>query len=299
MATILAICQQVANELAVPEPSSLIGSTNKNDIRLLAHANQTIREMRDRHKWPELTREHTFTTTASTASYALPADFDRHVFGTHWDRAQSWELIGPVDPMYWQWRQSGISTAVPRREFRVKGISDTQLFIYPTPDTSNETLVFEYQSLHCVRPKTWVTSTAFAAATYSFYNGNFYFTTAGGTTGATPPTHTSGSASDGTVTWIYTNSQMNSSGVAIEDYFDEFLNDADVPLLDRTTLELGIKWRFMEQLGFQFETYYEKYERSLKRARYKTEGAPVLSYLPSRRSLLISLDNVPDGQIGL
>lgn len=33
--------------------------------------------------------------------------------------------------------------------------------------------------------------------------GNLYKTEAGGTTGATPPTHTSGSASDGVLTWIY------------------------------------------------------------------------------------------------
>ena len=35
-------------------------------------------------------------------------------------------------------------------------------------------------------------------------NGNFYYTVAGGTTGSTEPSHTSGSASDGGVTWAIT-----------------------------------------------------------------------------------------------
>jgi hypothetical protein len=255
--------------------------------------------MRDRHKWPQLTREHSFTTTASTNAYAMPGDFDRQVFATHWDQSNQWDLIGPVSPTYWQSRQSGIPSATPRTEFRVIGYTDTQFYVYPTPSSSGDTFVFEYQSLNCIRPKTWVTSVAFSASDYCFYNGNFYWTAAGGTTGATPPTHTSGSASDGTVTWVYTDSQRTSATVATENYFDEVLNDEDVPLLDRTTLELGIKWRFMEQLGFQFETYYQQYERSLKRAKYKIEGAPLLSYLPSKRSIYITLDNVPDGNIGL
>ena len=40
-------------------------------------------------------------------------------------------------------------------------------------------------------------------------SGNLYKTTAGGTAGATAPTHTSGSVSDGGVTWDYVSSIAN------------------------------------------------------------------------------------------
>lgn len=52
--------------------------------------------------------------------------------------------------------------------------------------------------------KLWVTSTAYAAKSYCYAsNSKLYYTAAGGTSGATEPTHTNGSASDGAVTWVY------------------------------------------------------------------------------------------------
>lgn len=57
----------------------------------------------------------------------------------------------------------------------------------------------------------WASSTSFASGAYCIYGLNLYQTTAGGTTGATPPTHTSGSVSDGAVTWAYVNSYINAA----------------------------------------------------------------------------------------
>ena len=50
---------------------------------------------------------------------------------------------------------------------------------------------------------TWGGSTTVSAGTSVIYNGNAYYTAVGGTTGSTAPTHVSGSASDGGVTWSY------------------------------------------------------------------------------------------------
>lgn len=47
----------------------------------------------------------------------------------------------------------------------------------------------------------WITATVYAAGALSLNGGNAYTTAAGGTSGATAPTHTSGSASDGGVIW--------------------------------------------------------------------------------------------------
>jgi hypothetical protein len=54
----------------------------------------------------------------------------------------------------------------------------------------------------------WSTGVAFAANATCTFNGNNYLTTAGGTSGGSPPVHTQGSALDGTngVRWLYTDS---------------------------------------------------------------------------------------------
>jgi len=49
----------------------------------------------------------------------------------------------------------------------------------------------------------WITATAYAAKKYAINSGNLYYTEIGGTSGATAPTHTSGTVSDGTVAWTF------------------------------------------------------------------------------------------------
>ena len=49
----------------------------------------------------------------------------------------------------------------------------------------------------------WITATVYAAGAIVGSRGCFYQTAAGGTSGATPPSHTSGSVSDGSVTWTF------------------------------------------------------------------------------------------------
>ena len=52
----------------------------------------------------------------------------------------------------------------------------------------------------------WVTSTVYSAGDYVYNEQKIYQTAVGGTAGATPPTHSSGDASDGGVTWTYVTS---------------------------------------------------------------------------------------------
>lgn len=52
----------------------------------------------------------------------------------------------------------------------------------------------------------WTAEASIAAGTYVYYGLNIYYTGNGGVTGVTPPTHTNGSITDGTVSWTYRNS---------------------------------------------------------------------------------------------
>jgi hypothetical protein len=140
---------------------------------------------------------------------------------------------------YAEIRGYGLNTTVYQR-FQIRGLSNNELLISPTPTASQNgnVIIFEYVADRCVKPATWVTGTVYSAGAYTFYNGNYYQTTAGGTSGATVPTHTSGSVSDGGVTWTYYNGA-----------YSDFLADSDETVFNQKTLEQGMLERFAEIHG--------------------------------------------------
>lgn len=65
---------------------ALLGVSNLTSVQILNLAQREGRELSRRFEWQALVKEKTFTTTASTASYALPSDFRHIIGGTWWDR---------------------------------------------------------------------------------------------------------------------------------------------------------------------------------------------------------------------
>lgn len=57
----------------------------------------------------------------------------------------------------------------------------------------------------------WATSTTYAGGTYLSSGNNSYFSSAGGTSGATAPTCTSGTCSDGVITWTYISTTLQNT----------------------------------------------------------------------------------------
>lgn len=284
--TILSLIQEASRELKINVPTSVIGSTDDNVVNLLAFAEKEGKHLRKSYPWVRLTKEYPFTTSNGVASYAMPGDIDYEQFQTHWDRTNSWPLRGPLTPQAWQDRVSGINTVSPRSGFRIKGYADQTIFIEPTP-TDTRTLVFEYQTKSWIRPVTWTASTAFDANSYCFYNGNIYSTTAGGTTGATAPTHTSSSASDGGVTWVYV-----SSG------YETFTADTDVCHIDEEIIKSGIIWRWKRENGFEWESYRKEHEAAVKLAYSSQKSAPILSLTGNRVTYLLGPWSLPDTGYG-
>lgn len=74
--------------------------------------------------------------------YAFPADYDRPIDRTQWDKSKHWEMLGPETPQQWQFLKSGFISAGPRIRFRPMGGT---FQIWPAV-TDNEYLGFEYVS---------------------------------------------------------------------------------------------------------------------------------------------------------
>jgi hypothetical protein len=121
------------------------------------------------------------------------------------------------------------------QRFQIRGITNTQLLISPTPGTPQDaqTIIFEYISARNVEPQTWLVGTTFAAGAYCIYNGNYYVTTSGGS-GGSAPTHTSGT----TGIWTY-----------YDGAYETFIADTDVPVFSQRILEQGMLERFAEIHG--------------------------------------------------
>lgn len=279
---VLTLIQDACRELKLPVPSAVYSSTDREIQLLMALLNLEGAELRTKYVWPVLNKEYTFNTVAGVSAYALPADFDFECFNTQWDRTSRWQLRGPLDAQTWQARKSGIVTVLPRFGFRVKGASSTPLNLEPVPDAVKQ-LVFEYQSDNWLRPAAdWTTATVFAAGAYCAYNGNVYQTTAGGTTGATPPTHNTGSVSDGSVVWTFAT-------------YDRVLADTDILVLPPQLLKAGVKWRWKRENGMEWETYLTEAEDSARLAVQSGRSAPDIAITPRRGTALISLYSIPDG----
>lgn len=238
--TISTVIQNVANEAGYTVETNILASNEVTTKQLLAIANRINRDIFEAYPWPKCYASGSITLVGGQATYQLPAAFSYYHYETFWNQSTRWRVLGPMTEQEFAEIQGfGLNTAVYQR-FQIRGITNSELLISPTPGAtySGDIIIFEYIADRSVRPVTWTASTAFAANSYCFYNGNYYQTTAGGTTGATAPTHTSGSVSDGGVTWAYYNGPYN-----------EFLANTDRSVFQEKLLEQGILERFAEIHG--------------------------------------------------
>lgn len=285
--SLLTMLQTAAREMGITSPVSVVSASDEQAQQLLALAQREGKELRSTYDWPQLQKEVTITTVSGQANYALPADFERFVFNTEWDRTNHWEILGPASPQEWQFRKSGIVNAGPRFRFRVKGVADNQFYIDPTPSSSGTVIAFEYITTNWILPINWSAGYTFLANRYCSYNGNIYVTSAGGVTGVTPPTHTSGSVNDGGVTWTHSSAE-----------YSQFLADTDFPVLREEIVGLGVQWRFLRMKGLEWQTIRADYEQAVRREVTAFKGAPVLSLGGTGTPALMGYYNIPDSGYG-
>lgn len=236
------IVSNVANECGYTVESNVTASSETTTKQLRTIVQRINRNIFEAYPWPKCYASASFTLVGGQATYPLPAAFSWYQYETFWNQSTRWKVLGPMTQQeYAEAVGFGLTTTIYQR-FQIRGVSNNELLIYPTPGSSQNgnVMVFQYIADRAVKPKNWVTNTSFAAGSYCFNNGNYYQTTAGGTTGATAPTHTTGSASDGGVTWTYYNGP-----------YQEFLADTDESIFNEKLVEQGVLERFAEMHGLE------------------------------------------------
>lgn len=292
--TLLQLIQQVCAELALGQPSVVVGSQDKQIQQMQALLNRLGIDIVRQFEWQRLQAEYLITTVATTVSgttvngsktitvadttglstqfgvagsgiqpfaqiasvsssttvlmnmpatasetvditfsqnaYNLPADWDRQIPQTEWDRTNRWPLMGPESSQDWQSFRSGIVYSGPRQRFR---IANNAVNVVPDPPNG---LMFAYE----------------------YVSSNWII------------------AQDGTRKASFT-------------------ADTDSPIFDDSLLITGLKAQWKAAKGLDGTFDLSEFRTLLETLKGQDKSAPVLSMAPVFPSGLLTLNNVPDG----
>ena len=154
-------------------------------------------------------------------------------------------------------------------------------------------MVYEYISNIAVRPITWTASYAFSGIRYCSYEGNFYDRggTGAATSGSTPPTHTTGAASDGTISWTYF--LDNQTPLSLR-------HDTDEVILDNELFIRELVWRFKREREFEYREQQAETRQMIEDAKTSLIPTEVIS-LRNNMGLGLPIGpwSYPEGNYGL
>jgi hypothetical protein len=148
--------QDVATDLGLESPTTVIGNLDPTIITLLSLSNREGRELSSRFDWNALIEEATFSTTPSvnlqgTLVSVAGAGFEAIINGTFWDRTHTRPIRGSISRQ--RWAQMEASTvAGPFSEYMIR---DKSIYAIPVPSTA--TWAFFYKSGYWNTDSTGVT----------------------------------------------------------------------------------------------------------------------------------------------
>lgn len=283
--TILEIVQDLSARANLPKVITINSTTDGTVRHFLALAHLEGAELVSRYDWEQLIRQHTVTLEDGREAYPLPKDFARQVMRTYWDITNQWQ-ISPVNASEW----TGIKASLVQSNIfnltRFWTWNKDQIFIHPTPTAGDvgKQIKFEYISKTWIKPTDWEAGKLFFPNEKCWYDGNIYQATISGNAGSTPPTHTSGSVSDGSATWLF-----------VQPYgYTRFYTDKDTPLIDSTLVGLGIRLRYEKEMGFDFSYTEQEYQLRLNRETSSLKGLSPFGFAGAYNDLL-NVPLLPDG----
>lgn len=143
---LLGVCQTICRELALPVPSTVVGTTTQQVAQMVAFCNVVGDELRDAAEWPALRQAATITTVAGTAIYTVTPNevagtwtCNRIIAETGWDATNHWYFVGSINDLEWAaWKNGVIATPI-RRIWRTR--ADASIEVFPEPTTAGDSLV--------------------------------------------------------------------------------------------------------------------------------------------------------------
>lgn len=146
--TVLTIAQQFARRTGLPQPSTVLGSSDAQVLQIAALIEEEGNDLASRGAWEGITFEALHTTLALEDQGTIESIAPGYKYvknQTIWDRTDSLPVIGPVDGPEWQ-AMKGLTNTGPRYMYRIRG---GKLLSNPAPAAGN-TWAFEYVSKYWI-----------------------------------------------------------------------------------------------------------------------------------------------------
>lgn len=283
--TIISLIQQFCQRINQPSPTTVVGVTSPSEQQYLSLLRYIGDNLRNRpFQWPQLKRGYVFLTSTGVSNYQLPGDFYRILDSTQWDITNQWPLLGPVSDFNMTLRDYSVVALQTRKAYRIVGPtqylystapysqrSQGYFQINPAGENNTDQLFLGYLSANWIWPKSWVTATAYAAGAIVSGDGYVYRTAAGGISGATRPSHPTGTSTDGAVSWtVYTEPYAC-------DPANTSLSDADLCLFDEDIIIDGLVWAYKRAKGQDYQDLRIEWDDSVKAAYARFDGPKRIS----------------------
>lgn len=158
--SLLQICKDAADEVGIDRPASIVGNSQSDPQKLLRYAKKVGIHLMKKVAWQILRKEQTFTSIlGETQTGILPADFDRFIPETFWDRSATKLISGPITAEQWQSLKANSYAGDPKFIYRGGSV-----LIIPAPSAGNN-YALEYVSNQWCQSALGVAQTSWIADT--------------------------------------------------------------------------------------------------------------------------------------
>lgn len=256
--------------ITLPNAISFESPTDPATLQLLHVLYAVVEELRRSKAWTQQKKVHTFEMEANRSKYPLPKDFYAPIPLTHYDNSDKWLLDGPMSDGNFAYRLYA-DTSGTRKAYRLFGpdfnpnTEGGQFWIDPADSTAGRDISFEYLSKNLFLPKHWQPSTAYVSGEYVNANGEIYLCDTNGTSHATnSPNGQTTNITDGTTQWDWVSTP-----------YETIIDDNDINLFDDDVVKLGMRAKWFEGKGEQYESAKIEFEKAISLAASRFKGSYV------------------------
>lgn len=269
--TLLKMTQQAANEIGIPQPSSLFGNVEESAIQLIALANREVKEFvsvaNKNGGWQNLHKEYTFTTQflSTTGTYTAGSNIITGLASTSGLVAGDWGVASaPFQAGTYILSIDSATQVTVSNDAISSGTGENIIFGQVAYDLPSDFEYFVQRSFWDNKYK-WELIGPISAqekqilrygVVASGPRNKFYIRKNKMWIDPVP-------ASNFIIAYDYFSNAPVQTG--IDTYSKVWTNDDDIYLLDEDVFIQGLKWRFLRAKGLDYEEEYQSYMDDVQR----------------------------------